>query len=96
MSRPRPLAQLLGSSAEHPSCASAAEMAEPLNAVLAHYRARKGDESPLATCMTMLEGKAPPCVCDALQAMTPEWRDYAIACVYALLMPGDERTHYGT
>jgi adenine-specific DNA-methyltransferase len=43
----------------------------------------------------MLNGKAPKIVISALQEMTPEWRDHAIACVYALLMPHEKRKRLG-
>ena len=76
-------------------CASATEMAQPMATVLAHYRGRGGTVDPLAICLGLLNSATPKAVAVALAAMTPEWRDHAIACVYALLMPHERRKRLG-
>lgn len=95
MSVPLHVRKLVEIGSPHPmSCASAKEMAKPMGVILAHYRAHGTDGEPLTTCLAMLDG-APPSVAAALEVMTPEWRDHAVACVYALLMPHEARKRLG-
>ena len=95
MSMLLPTRKLAKTGLRNPTClVSADAMAKPMAIVLDHYRAHHQVDDPLSTCLAMLDAPPPP-VAAALETMTPEWRDHAVACVYALLMPHATRKRMG-
>src|SRR5690606_13488225 len=56
---------------------------------------RSGKEAPLALCKRLIAGKAHKSLSADLERLSPAWRDHAIACVYAALMPPTRRKRLG-
>ena len=63
--------------------------------IMRHYRRMAGTADALRECLDLIEGRGDEQVAASLERLTPAWRDHAIACVYAILMPSDRRKRLG-
>ncbi len=73
-----------------------AEDAGPvIKAILSAIASRRGASGALQTCYDLIAGKCDEKIRRALLRLSPQWRDHAIASVYATLMPGDRRKKLG-
>lgn len=61
--------------------------------VLNYYRKSKID--PLRTCLRLVEGRGAASVVTQLALLPVEWQDYAIACVYSVLISARRRKRLG-
>jgi adenine-specific DNA-methyltransferase len=76
-----------------PTPADANEAAAIVRRITVSYQGTKGD--PYSVCARLIAGKARKAIRDDLSRLTPAWRDHAIACVYAALMPRSRRKKLG-
>jgi len=73
--------------------ASISFSANGVSRLCALYRRRGGDA--LQEALALVNGNAPAAAIAILGEMTEEWRDHAIACVFAILMPTESRKRLG-
>lgn len=77
--------------------ASVGECAGIVRAICLYYRRRPAAEASeaLREALELVNGRGPVEVRALLARLTPPWADHAIASVYAVLMPGDQRKRLG-
>lgn len=63
--------------------------------VVSLYRGLSGKLDPRAECLRLINDRGPSDVDELLSELPPAWSDYAIACVYAVLMPRACRKQLG-
>ncbi len=63
--------------------------------IVALYRKRAGTTPPRRECLRLIDGRGTEEVRNLLSMLTPPWRDHAIACVYAILLPRAKRRRLG-
>jgi adenine-specific DNA-methyltransferase len=73
------------------------ECAGFVSAICLYYRRHPVAEAceALREALELVKGRGPVEVRDLLARLTPPWADHAIASVYAVLMPGDQRKRLG-
>lgn len=67
--------------------------ANGVSRLCAIYRRRGGNA--LQEALALVDGTAPAAAIAILEEMSEEWRDHAIACVFAVLMPSESRKRLG-
>jgi adenine-specific DNA-methyltransferase len=77
--------------------ASVAECAAIVTSICTYYRRQPvGDaRAALTVCLALVKGEGPEKILSLLTQLPPAWSDHAIASVYAVLMPGDQRKRLG-
>lgn len=73
--------------------ADASQSAVIVRRILSACRGAK--EAPLPLCKRLIAGRARKSLNTDLELLSPAWRDHAIACVYAALMPPARRKRLG-
>jgi len=80
---------------ETPEISHADEAGPLIKEIMRRYRPKAGSIDALGVCLDLIEGRGEAEVIASLRRLAPAWRDHAIACVYAILMPGDRRKRLG-
>ena len=80
---------------ENPEIGHADEAGPLIKEIMRRYRPKAGSIDALGVCLDLVEGRGEAEVIASLGRLAPAWRDHAIACVYAILIPGDRRKRLG-
>ena len=89
---------------EDPNARPAGEQAQALDRdgidgvvelVIGKARKLAGQAKPLEISLNLISGEGPVELADEIARLPPDWRDHAIASVFALLMPRDRRKSLG-
>lgn len=77
--------------------ASVAECAAIVASICSYYRRElvENSRAALTVCLALVNRKGPEEILSLLTQLPPAWSDHAIASVYAVLMPGDQRKRLG-
>ncbi len=77
--------------------ASVAECASIVASICSYYRRQPivDSRAALTSCLALVKGKGPEKILSLLTQLPPAWSDHAIASVYAILMPEDQRKRLG-